>query len=83
MVFRQDWPMPTLGDQAVAEILVQALGTLKLNGRRVLVIIPDGTRTAPIQLMYRLLQEQLSSRVARIDFLIALGTHKGRTLPKT
>jgi nickel-dependent lactate racemase len=41
----------------------------------VLVIIPDGTRNAPIPLMFRLLYEQLGERVTRLDYLIALGTH--------
>ena len=40
-----------------------------------LVIIPDGTRTAPIPLLFRLLYEQLGRRVAQLDYLIALGTH--------
>jgi nickel-dependent lactate racemase len=43
--------------------------------KRVLVIIPDGTRTAPIPLMFRLLYEQFGQRVAQLDYLIALGTH--------
>ena len=43
--------------------------------RRVLVIIPDGTRTAPIPLMFRLLYEQFGRRAAQLDYLIALGTH--------
>lgn len=66
----------TLSDDAVAGLLAGALEPLGLDGKRVLVIIPDGTRTAPIALMYRLLQAQLGPRVARLDFLIALGTHK-------
>ncbi len=44
-------------------------------GKRVLVIIPDGTRTAPIPLFFRLLYEQLGRRAAQLDYLIALGTH--------
>ncbi len=43
--------------------------------KRVLVIIPDGTRTAPIPLMFRLLYEQFGRRAAQLDYLIALGTH--------
>lgn len=43
--------------------------------KRILVIIPDGTRTAPIPLMFRLLYEQFGRRVAQLDYLIALGTH--------
>jgi nickel-dependent lactate racemase len=40
-----------------------------------LVIIPDGTRTAPIPLIFDLLYELLGPRVAALDYLIALGTH--------
>jgi nickel-dependent lactate racemase len=58
---------------AHAELLVGA--DLNPDGKRVLVIIPDGTRTAPIPLFFRLLYEQLGRRVAQLDFLIALGTH--------
>ena len=58
---------------AHAELLVGA--DLNPDGKRVLVIIPDGTRTAPIPLFFRLLYEQLGRRVARLDYLIALGTH--------
>jgi lactate racemase len=69
-------PTALLSDTDVARTLTQALEPLALDGKRVLVIIPDGTRTAPIPLMYRLLQEHLAQRVAQIDYLIALGTHK-------
>lgn len=55
------------------ELLVGA--GLDPAGKRVLVIIPDGTRTAPIPLLFRLLYEQLGRRVAQLDYLIALGTH--------
>lgn len=43
---------------------------------RLLVIIPDLTRSAPIPMMFRLLYEVLGGRVARLDYLIALGTHQ-------
>src|SRR5579859_4615608 len=55
------------------QLLVDA--GLDPTGKRVLVIIPDGTRTAPIPLVFRLLYEQLGRRVAQLDYLIALGTH--------
>ncbi|MBL8095388.1 MAG: DUF2088 domain-containing protein [Anaerolineales bacterium] len=64
--------LPTATAQAV---LNQALAAQALDGRRVLVIIPDGTRTAPIPLLFELLYEQIGRRVARLDYLIALGTH--------
>jgi nickel-dependent lactate racemase len=62
-----------LGEAHVRALLGEALESVK--GSRVLVLIPDGTRTAPIPLMFRLLGELLAPRVARLDYLIALGTH--------
>lgn len=45
-------------------------------GKRVLVIIPDGTRTSPIPLLFRLIYEWIGRRAAQLDYLIALGTHQ-------
>lgn len=65
----------TLSDAEVQRLLAESLDPLPLDGQRLLVIIPDGTRTAPIPLMFRLLYERLGQRVERLDYLIALGTH--------
>ncbi len=65
----------TITPDEVQQLLAQAFDSLALDGKRVLVIIPDSTRTAPIPLLFRLLYAQLGQRVARLDYLIALGTH--------
>ena len=64
-----------LEDATAAELLVSACDGLPVDGKRVLVIIPDGTRNAPIPLLFRLLYDVLGKRVAQLDYLIALGTH--------
>jgi len=64
-----------LGEAQAREILAEGLGPLELDGRRLLVIIPDATRSAPIALFHRLLYELLGERVSALDYLIALGTH--------
>jgi nickel-dependent lactate racemase len=76
-----------LSDTEVRELLARGLDRLDLAGRRVLVVIPDGTRTAPIGLLFGLLGDLLASKVEALDYLIALGTHppmddaaKGRLL---
>jgi nickel-dependent lactate racemase len=69
-----------LMDEAVAaELLAAECGELQFEGKRVLVLIPDGTRNAPIPLLFRLLYEVLGQRVAQLDYLIALGTHPPMT----
>jgi lactate racemase len=65
----------TLTEDDVRETLARALDDLPLDGHRVLVLIPDGTRTMPMPLLFRLLYEQVGRRVAALDYLIALGTH--------
>jgi nickel-dependent lactate racemase len=65
-----------LSDNQVRDLMAEALGQADLDGKRVLVIIPDGTRTAPIPLFFRLFHEQLRGRVAALDYLVALGTHQ-------
>ena len=55
--------------------MARGLKQLPVELLRVLVIIPDGTRTMPMPLMYELLEQELGPRVAALDFLVALGTH--------
>jgi nickel-dependent lactate racemase len=69
------YPDKTLTDSEVRHALTEALAQVDLAGRRVLVIIPDSTRTAPIPLLFRLLQELLAEKVTALDYLVALGTH--------
>jgi nickel-dependent lactate racemase len=64
-----------MSDEQVRDVLAQSFAHWDLSGKRVLVIIPDGTRTAPMPLMFRLLHELLEDRVQALDFLVALGTH--------
>jgi lactate racemase len=46
-----------------------------LSGKRVLVIVPDGTRTMPLPLFFKLFFEAMHGKVAQLDYLVALGTH--------
>ncbi|MBI3944240.1 MAG: DUF2088 domain-containing protein [Chloroflexi bacterium] len=64
-----------LTEEAAHQLLAQSVESLALAGKRVLVIIPDGTRTAPIPMIFRLLYEEIGRKATRLDYLIALGTH--------
>src|SRR4051794_348795 len=65
----------SLAEAEIRELMAQALGAARLDGERVLILIPDRTRTAPIPQMFRLFHELLCGRAAALDYLIALGTH--------
>src|SRR5689334_10361718 len=65
-----------LSEAEIRELMRQALTAAALDGKRVLILLPDRTRTAPIAQMFRLFHELLGGRVAALDYLIALGTHQ-------
>jgi nickel-dependent lactate racemase len=65
-----------LTEQEVDLLLQQACDELAPEGKRVLVIIPDSTRTCPLPLMFRLLYAHLGRHAKQLDYLIALGTHQ-------
>ena len=64
-----------LSDAAVREIVFAAADAMGVEAKRVLVIIPDHTRSCPLPLITRALHEAIAPRAAKLDFLIALGTH--------
>ena len=66
----------TLTESEIAEVIHDAIADWQLTNKRVLVILPDGTRTAPIPQLFRLLCAELRDSAAALDFLIALGTHR-------
>ena len=63
----------------IATVAREGLASLPLDGRRVLVIIPDGTRTMPMPMMFETLEREIGRRVAALDYLVALGTHTPMT----
>ena len=68
-----------LGEADIRQAIRDGLSSMPLDGCRLLVLIPDGTRTMPMPLMFELLEEALSSRVTALDYLVALGTHPPMT----
>ena len=64
-----------LTEDEIRDLCAQAFEEHDLTGKRVLVIIPDATRTAPIPLMFSTFFDLLAGRVAALDYMIALGTH--------
>jgi len=64
-----------LATNKISEIVATAFSGLNLTGKRVLILIPDLTRSAPIPLFFKLFTEHLLPAVKKLDFLVALGTH--------
>jgi nickel-dependent lactate racemase len=59
----------------IQELVAHACPAKDYAGRRVLVVVPDATRTAPIGAFFRALHRQIGGAAAAFDVMVALGTH--------
>jgi len=64
-----------LTEDDLRDVVLRGLDEAGLDGKRVLAVIPDSTRTMPMPLVFRLLTDRLLGRTQALDFLVALGTH--------
>ena len=69
-------PTRRVTPEQVASIIAQTCPAGSYRGQRVLLIVPDGTRTAPVGLMFKSLHAQIGGVTKAFDVLIALGTHQ-------
>jgi len=61
--------------EAVAEFFAQN----DYTGKRILLIIPDNTRSGPVGDIFKIIYDCLKRKVKSIDCLVALGTHQPLT----
>ena len=64
-----------LSDDQVRSLVAQACPAADYRGKKVIVIVPDNTRSAPVGLMFKSLFAQIGAACASFDVMIALGTH--------
>ncbi|HSG72474.1 MAG TPA: lactate racemase domain-containing protein [Planctomycetaceae bacterium] len=67
-------PTP-LSEADVQNAIRSRVSQADFEGRRVLLIVPDATRTAPLPLLFDTLYRHLSPVTDKIDVIVALGTH--------
>lgn len=75
-VIGQGYVDRALTQAEVRAIIAQVFNAYPVAGRRVLIIVPDSTRSAPMGLMFRAFYEAIGAQVASLEYLIALGTHR-------
>ena len=83
MVIGKGYPDRFLSDDEIRELVFQGFAQAEISGKRVLALVPDGTRTAPNGLLFRFFHEALrggalgpaKGKAAVLDYLVALGTH--------
>lgn len=64
-----------LSNDEIASVLDDAFANWDLDDKKVLIAIPDGTRTCPLDVLFPIIYDRLAQRVELLDFIVALGTH--------
>jgi len=71
----QATPLKTLSEAQVREWISNHVPLDDFQSKKVLLIVPDATRTAPLPLLFSSLHEHLDRVANQLDVLVALGTH--------
>lgn len=69
-------PDGVVSDEEILALIARACPATDYRGRRVLLIVPEATRTAPVDQFFRALHAQLGGETGACDVMIALGTHQ-------
>jgi nickel-dependent lactate racemase len=65
-----------LSNEKAIEVVAEAMPEEAFRDRKVLLIVPDATRTAPVGTMFKAIHEQIGGVASALDVMIALGTHQ-------
>ncbi len=68
-------PHQTVSDAELRAFVDRNFAGVDFDGKNVVVVVPDGTRSCPLPLMLRTVHAALIDRVASLTAVIALGTH--------
>ncbi len=68
-------PGSSLTPEQILDAVSGAVSGMDWNGKRVLVIVPDATRTAPVGPVFSGLHATVAGHCAAFDVMVALGTH--------
>lgn len=75
MTLGQGSPDAVISEDKVKAIIEAGTPPALYDKKRVLVLTPDATRTCPLPMMIRAIRQVIGERSAKLDFMVALGTH--------
>ncbi len=64
-----------LSQDDVLKVISAALPVEDYRNKRIILVIPDHTRTAPVGMVFKLVYEQIGTVAKALDIIVALGTH--------
>lgn len=73
---------PTITGEQTRQWIRDHVPVADFKDRRVLLIVPDNTRTAPLPVLFSTLRDLIGPACASLDVLVALGTHPPMPIEK-
>jgi len=64
-----------IDEEKIRKTLSEVFSGFNLMNKKLLIIIPDNSRSAPVGTFFKLFHQEYSGKVKKLDYLIALGTH--------
>ena len=64
-----------LTEKEVTKIITETVSKYNLDNKKVIVLLPDSTRSGPTDFFFKQFCNILGNKVKKLDFLIPLGTH--------
>jgi hypothetical protein len=68
-------PAPHRRGRRTGRLRADQFAGVDFDGKSVVLVVPDGTRSCPLPLLLRTVHRHLIDRVASLTTIIALGTH--------
>jgi nickel-dependent lactate racemase len=68
-------PGTAVTPEQARHLVAQACAPENYRGKKILLVVPDATRTAPVGLIFKAIHDQLGEVTSALDVMIALGTH--------
>jgi len=62
-------------EEQITKYIMKAYNNYNFKNKKILVVIPDNSRTAPIDIFFKLFYKIFWKNTKKLDYLIALGTH--------
>lgn len=64
-----------VSESEVCEIVAQGCPTSHYSGKKILLVVPDATRSCPLGMIFKAVHERLAHVTSALDVMVALGTH--------
>jgi len=75
MVVKRENPDGAVEEDRARQAIAEFFATRRYSGKRVLLIIPDNSRSGPVGTIFQMIFDAIGRQVKALDVLVALGTH--------